>query len=258
MVASGGLSTGLRVESKPVEQRFEIPLGKLREGVVPTFLAVGIAPGQVTSAPMGSLWGTFLNSETAFDVAALLAAPDEVSRRTGLARTGAAGDESGDPVRIPRRHGGRAIRRRRPLSRHTLLRPLAKVLARIATEPGPADIRADAARFLAYSDAEGAVDVLRALADDRDPQVHEAAAIGLTFLGQTDHLETVRSIVGRADEPPRVPRWQRVRLVEEDPLIALARQHSDAAIDILGAALLGDLKSLSVVDAGDAAGPARR
>ena len=128
---------------------------------------------------------------------------------------------------------------------------------RIASEPGPADIRADAARFLAYSEATGAADALRPLARDSDPLVREAAAIGLTFLGQADHLESLRSIVSRppADAPP-VPRWQRVRL-EEDPLIALAHQHSDAAVDILGAALLGDLKGLGLVNAGTSAGPSR-
>ena len=109
-------------------------------------------------------------------------------------------------------------------------------------------MRADAARFLAYSEADGAAEALRPLARDRDPQVREAAAIGLTFLGQADHLE-----IAAVDRGPdarhragRVHAWQRVRL-EEDPLIALARQHSDAAVDILGAALLGDLKGLRLV-----------
>ena len=135
-------------------------------------------------------------------MAALLAAPDEGSRRTGL--QGLAQRETNQAIQSEflgdmedERFVGDG-----PYSRHTLLRPLAKVLARIATEPGPADIRADAARFLAYSEAKGAAEVLRSLAEDRDPQVREAAAIGLTFLGQTDHLETVRSIVSRPPERP--------------------------------------------------------
>ena len=46
-----------------------------------------------------------------------------------------------------------------------------------------------------------------------------------------------------------VPRSRAVRL-DADPLIALARQHSEAAIDILGSALLDDLKGLRLVNPG--------
>ena len=250
VLASGSFSTDLRVESKPVERRFEIPLGKTREGVVPAFMAIGIAPGNVTSAPMGSRWGAFGNFVSPFDVAVLLASPDEGSRRAGL-------------LALARQQTNQAIQSEflgdwlderfvgdGPYSRHTLLRPLAETLARIAREPGSADVRAQAARFLAYSEAKGAADALRPLVEDSDPQVREAVAIGLTFLGQADHLESLRSIVSRGPTETRpVSRWQAVRL-EEDPFIALAHQHSDAAVDILGASLLGDLKSLRSVIAG--------
>jgi hypothetical protein len=244
LLASGGLSTDIRVESRAVEKRYTIAMGKLREGGVPAFVAIGIVPGDVIASTMGSRWFWYTSSEAAFDGAALLASPDEGSRRTGLDA-------------LARKETNRAIRHEflgdrdderfvgdGPYSRHTLLRPLAGSLARIAREPGPADVRADAARFLAYSEAKGVAEALRPLAGDADPRVREAAAIGLTFLGQADHLETLRSIVSRTypeDRPPS--RWQMVRL-EEDPLIALASQHLDAAVDILGAALLGDIKSL--------------
>jgi hypothetical protein len=126
---------------------------------------------------------------------------------------------------------------------------LAEVLARIAREPGPPDVRADAVRFLAYSEVPGAAHVLGTLADDADPQVRDCVAIGLTFLGQSDHLERLRSIVNRPPAEPRpVPQWRAVRL-DKDPLIALAHQHSDTAIDILGAALVDDLKGLQLVNA---------
>jgi hypothetical protein len=234
----------------PVESSYEINLSKIREGVTPQFLAIGIAPGNITSAPMGSRWGMFLRTETPFDVATLLASPDPASRRAGL--EGLAARETNQAIQseflgdwLDKRFVGDG-----PYSRHTLLRPLAEVLARIAREPGPADVRADAARFLAYSEAKGAADALRTLAADNDPQVREAVAIGLTFLGHADHLDAVRSIANRAPAESRpVPRWRSVRL-EEDPLIALAHQRSDAAIDILGATLLSDLQGLRLVDAG--------
>jgi HEAT repeats len=188
-------------------------------------------------------------SESPFDIAALLSSPDEESRRTGLEE-------------LAQRETNRAIQTEflgdllderfigdGPYSPDTLLRPLAEVLARIAREPGLADLRADAVRLLAYSEAPGAADVLGTLADDADPQVRDCVAIGLTFLGQSDHLESLRSIVNRPPVEPRpVPQWRAVRL-DEDPLIALAHQHSNAAIDILGAALVDDLKGLQLVNA---------
>ena len=166
VLASGELSDRLRVESKPWRQRFEIPMGKVREGVVPAFLAVGIAPGQVISAPMGSLWGTLMRSEAAFDVAALLASPDEGSRRTGLETLAQRKTRIRRSIPSSSATGRTSARRRRPpLSPHAAA-AAGRVLARIATEPGPADIRADAARFLAYSEADGAAEALRPLADD--------------------------------------------------------------------------------------------
>ena len=84
LLACGGLSTSLRVEHRPVEQRYEIPLGKIRDDAAPAFVAIGITPGNLTGGPVGSLWGTYLDSTAAFDVATLLAAPDDESRRTGL------------------------------------------------------------------------------------------------------------------------------------------------------------------------------
>ena len=75
---------------------------------------------------------------------------------------------------------------------------------------------------------------MRPLLLDSDPLVREAAVIGLTFLGQADYLEELRSIVNRTirdnEDEPRP--WQLGGFHEQDPLIALARQHSDAAVDI--------------------------
>src|SRR5262249_53259803 len=60
----------------------------------------------------------------------------------------------------------------------------------------------------------------------------------------------MRSIVNRPSTERRPgPRWLSVRL-EEDPLIALAHQRTDAAVDILGATLLGDLQGLRLVNPG--------
>ena len=243
VLASGHLSDTIRVESRAVERHHEIAMGKVREGAVPAFLAIGIAPGDVISAPMGSFWGTFMRTEAAFDVAALLASPDEGSRRTGL-ETLARGKMLNRTIHYAFLDDSRT----RPAARdgrsalHTLLRPLAGSLVRIARESGPADLRADAARLLAYSEADGATEALRPLAGDGEPRVRETAAIGLTFLGQADHLELLRSMLARSPESNRpAPPWQTSRF-DEDVIIALAHQHSDTAVDILGATLLGDLR----------------
>jgi hypothetical protein len=250
LVAGGHLSTALKVASKPVEERYKIELGKFGDGAEPAFIAIGIAPGNVIGGPVGSRWGLYLNSEPPFDVATLLASPDQGSRRAGL---GALGRWQADRAihweflgdRLDERFVGEG-----PYSRHTLLRPLADALARIAREPGPGDARADAARLLAYSEAKGAADVLGPLAQDGDSQVRDAVAIGRTFLGHAEHLERVRTIVGRAPAEGRPVGIRQLARLEEDPLIALAHLHSDAAVDVLGTTLLADLKDLRLVNAG--------
>ncbi len=93
---------------------------------------------------------------------------------------------------------------------------------------------ASAARYLAYSEAAGAADTLRPLAEDSDPRIRQAAAIGLTFLGQSDYLELLRSIANRTViEQEDAPRSWLSSFLAQDPLVALAHQHSDAAVDIL-------------------------
>ncbi len=107
-------------------------------------------------------------------------------------------------------------------------------------------MRANAARYLAYAESKGAAEALRPLVQDSDPQVRQAAAVGLTFLGQADYLESLRSIVNQTTvKNEDAPRSSLGASHDEDPLIALAHQHSDAAVDILGARLLSDLKGLT-------------
>jgi hypothetical protein len=250
VLASGGVSTELHVESNALEKRFEIALGKIRAGAVPAYLALGVAPGNVVGGPMGSRWGRFMISETAFEIAALLAAPDAGSRRAGL--NALVSNRANEYVRfefLDDRLDQRNVAEKR-VSRLRLLEPLAESLARIAREPGPPDVRADAARFLAYSKTTAAAETLRQLLEDSNQSISDAAAIGLTFLGQSDCLERLRSILSRKSAEPRsVPRSRVVRL-EEDPLLALVQQHSDAAVDILGTTLVSDIRDLRLVGAG--------
>ena len=54
-------------------------------------------------------------------------------------------------------------------------------------------------------------------------------------------------MLGRSPESNRpAPAWQTPRF-EEDVIIALAHQHSDTAVDILGATILGDLRGVQPV-----------
>ncbi len=57
ILACGHLATSLKVVSEPVEQDFEIDLGKIRGGVEPKSMAIGIAPGEILSAPMEFVLG---------------------------------------------------------------------------------------------------------------------------------------------------------------------------------------------------------
>jgi beta-lactamase regulating signal transducer with metallopeptidase domain len=235
LVSCGHLSTSLRVVSEPVEQRFEIPLGKARGSSEPKYLAIGIAPGDVLSAPMGSRWGMLVRTDLPFDEAALLTAQDENCQRIGLAGLD----------RLDERRIGNA-----PHSRATELNPFVAALIGIVGTTTAADVKARAARLLAYSEAPSAALLLEPLAADPVPQVREAAAIGLTFLGRPGHLEVLRSILGRQALPlerngaAEIDARRAFDRLESDTLIALAHQHSDTAIDLLGETLLADLEGL--------------
>ena len=138
-----------------------------------------------------------------------------------------------------------------PYSRQTLLRPLAEVA------------RADRAGAGAGRHARRCGPVPGLLRSDGSGRRAPAAGRGQRPAGPRGrrHRPDVPGSGGPSGatavdrEPDRRPSHDRCRDGElfasnEDPLIALAHQHSDAAIDILGAALLGDLKGLRLVNAG--------
>ena len=230
--------------------RFEIPLGQLRDGEAPEFVAIGITPGNVTVLPWAPS-GRVLNSNTAFDVATLLAAPDEESRRTGLHRLTSLRTDRVILSEFISRLVRRARRRQGIESTPETAPAAGRILRPDRAAAGCGRRSASAARYLAYSEAKGAAEALRPLLLDSDPLVREAAVIGLTFLGQADYLEELRSIVNRTiRDNEDEPRPELVGFHELDPLIALAHQHSDAAVDIVGARLISDLKGLQLVQVG--------
>ena len=248
LISSGHCSTSVRVDYKPVEKRLEIDMGKIHEGVEPKFVAIGVAPGSVISAPMGSKWGWHMNVEPPFDIVTLLASPDEGCQRIGLTELGRwETNES-----IQKEFLGDRLDQRRvgdgPYSRRTLLRPHAEALIRIVREASAADVKAGAARFLAYSEVEGAAGLLKPLAGVPAAEVRDAVAVGLTFLGHGEYLDRLRSIL-KGEVPPgktdaEIAAWRSFHRVEEDTLISLTQCGSDAAIDLLGETLLDDLKNL--------------
>ena len=248
LISSGHYSTSLRVEYQAVEKSFDIEMGKVGEGAQPKFIAIGVAGGNVLSAPMGSRWGQFMNIEPPFEIGTLLTAPDEVCRRTGLAALGRWETDR----RIRAEFLGDRIDDRRiddgPYSRRTLLKPHAEALVRILQEPGAADVRTSAARFLAYSEAEKAVGLLAPLAMDSSTQVADTVAVGLTFLGRAGYLDRLRSLLKRevllGTTQAENDSWRSFHQLESDALIALARCDSRATIDLLGETLLADLKNL--------------
>jgi hypothetical protein len=247
LLSCGHVSTTLRVDSRVTEARFEIDINKVRDDSHPKYVSIGIAPGEVVSAPMGSRWGQYMRTEPTFEIAALLAAPDDNCRRIGLAALGGwvmergiEGEFLGDWL-DERRSGDGPYR-------HTHLKPHAAAFVPILGETAAADIKAAAARLLAYSEADGAAGALGPLAADPSAEVREAAAIGQTFLGQPGHLALMRSILAR-EKPTDAEAAARALFErrERDILIALAHQRSDGAVDLLGETLLADLEGLRPV-----------
>ncbi|WP_406694035.1 hypothetical protein V5E97_23615 [Singulisphaera sp. Ch08] len=253
LLSCGQLATSLKVVSEPTEQRFEIDLGKLRSGTQPKYVAIGIAPGERISAPMGSLWGMFAHPISPFEISTLLTAPDEQSRRIGLDRLDDLRMERSIHAEFTRDPFSNPQRRDEPSLRLTQLRRHTKALVGILEGHDAADVKADAARLLAYSEAEGAAGILEPLAADQAPEVRETVATGLTFLGKSNHITTLRSILER--KPPTREKNNDAELaaaksfdrLEQDALIALAHQRSDAAVDQLGETLLADLETLRPV-----------
>ena len=195
----------LTVESRPVEKRFEIAWARSARAPSRRSSRSASPPAMSSSAPMGSLWGTFMRHRGRL----------RRRRPPGLARRGLAADRPGDTG-----HAGRRTERSIPSSSAT-----GSTSGSSATAPTHATrccgrwpvARADRARAGPGRRARRRGPVprllrggrggrgLRPLAGDGDPQVREAAAIGLTFLGQADHLERLRSILSRIrpSEPRR-------------------------------------------------------
>lgn len=245
VAACGQLSTKLRVVSEPVEQRLEIDLGKLRPGTDPKYVAVAITPGEVISAPMGSRWGTYIQREAPFETTSLLASPDEGAWRIALSSL-----EAPDLALRLREEFLDNPRHGLPVdeeqgARLSLLKPHADALKRIVKVAHSSDVRRAAARLLAYSEADGAAEALEPLLDDHDPEVRDAAVVGQTFLGRPGHLERIQSILART--PPAGDAARSFHRLEQDALLALKQNRSDAAVDLLGETMLRDLKSLRVV-----------
>lgn len=76
LLAAGRLETKLLVESEAVEKQFEIDLGAIPAGKEPEWLILGVAPGTVTSMPLGTLWGA-LALAPPFDIATTPGAADQ-------------------------------------------------------------------------------------------------------------------------------------------------------------------------------------
>ncbi|MGC1276274.1 MAG: M56 family metallopeptidase [Planctomycetaceae bacterium] len=245
LITSGHHAGSIRVESDPVEQRVVIDLGKLPPGTEPAYLAIGVAPGDVISAPAGTLWATFFDTSPPFDIEALLAASDESCWRVGLVALG----ERETNESIEHEFFGDRVDERRvgdgKISRRTLLRPHVAALVRILKESESADVQAAAVRYLAYAEADNAVTLLKPFVQG-DSSVREAAAVGLTFLGQSGLLDALRDVLaGKQPSLDDVERsvWKAARNREQDTLIALTHSSSDAAVDLLGETLSGDLES---------------
>ncbi len=247
LLAAGNVATSLRVESSAVERQYEIELGTVPPGKEPEWLIVGVAPGNIISKPTGARWLTSMQ-EPPFDVATMLGASDESCWRGGL---GALSRRLLD-ARIWKAFfdddpgGLRASKA--SLARQALLKPHRDALRDIARAAREPDVIAGAVRLLAYTDAETPAAFLEPLLNNQDAAVQDAVAAALTYLGSDEHFERLQPILAR-EAPGGKASFETNRAfhsLEHDVLIALARQGSDAAIDILGNVLLGDLGKLKL------------
>lgn len=248
LLAAGHLATSLKVVSDPVERQYDIDLGAIPAGAEPMFLVIGISPGNVTRAPGGSQWMRFLNETLPFPIDALLASSDENLWKMGLAAL--ANGEANKSI-FKEFHDENPDGRRvnnAPLSRHSLLKPHREALRRIVRDARQPDVLALAARFLAYSEDDLGAKLLEPLLAHDAEQVREAAVIGLTFLKSDAHFDTIRAMLER--EAPSSQAEPAARKLfeahEQDILIALVYQASDAAIDLLGTTLLSDFNRLTL------------
>lgn len=254
VLSCGQLATTLKVVSDPVEQRFELNLGKLPPGAEPKLLAIGISPGDVISAPMGSRWGMLAHGRLPFEIPTLLNSPDANCRKLGVEELGGTAFERGIHFEFLGDRRDRRLPGNGPNPRRAGLEPHAQGLLRVLESPGTPDMKAKAIRLLAYSEAAGAAAALEPFATDPEPRVQRAAQIGLTFLGRPDWLEPLRSMLkhppswnGIDPKPAEVVARIAYERAEVDTLIALAHNHSDAAVDALGEILSSDIATLGVM-----------
>lgn len=249
LIAAGHQFKSVMIKSPPVEESFEIDLGAIPAGSEPAQFVVAVVPGRITSAPLGSRWGTFSDFTPPIEVSRLLAAGDESFWRFGLLAL--RDNELGESIR--KEFEAETPDKRRidngPLSRRVLLAPHVAALTRIARDARAPDVVAAAARWLGYSESPDAVVALEPLLTFDDESVQDAAAIALTFLGISTHLDELRTIFAR-DRPPLegpisgAAAQQGYDRTEFDALVALTHQHSIPSINLLGQTLLSDLERL--------------
>lgn len=234
LLATGHVSTNLRVEYQPVEQQFELNLATMG-AKEPRYVAIGVSPGNVTSMPLGSTWGSLMDVRPPFDAVTLLSTSDESCWRAGLAAVAAQEvNRSIEKEFLSERKDERRLGDG-PYSRRTLLKPHRNNLIRIAREARSADLVAAAIRFLTYLEDEQAASVLQSLLSHNDSSIVDQASVGLTFLGGSQHVERLKEILNRT-----APSWQtdtnnrrRYDLLEKDVIIALGKLGTKEATALL-------------------------
>ena len=248
LIAAGTNATSLMIKSPPVEESFEIDLGVIPDGTEAATVLLAIVPGSITAAPIGSLWGTLMDFSPQLEISRLLNAGDLSFWRIGLDALNDGGLRESVLKEFEGTPSDRRQMREGRSSRKTLLAPHVVALTRLTRQAGSPDVVASAARWMAYSEVAEARTSVEGLLASNDDTIRDAAAVAMLFLGESQHLDSIRRILDRerpaGDDAAQKAARQAYDELEFHALVALAHQGADAAIDLLGTTLQSDLERL--------------
>ncbi len=206
----------------------------------PRHVLLGVR-AKVTSAPMGSLWGRYMEEGPSYSYEQLLAADD----------SGVWGQAAGWLYSDLRQNGldRRGLERtwRDRSSRRTeLLKPHLDQFERLLKLPGDGESIAMVARLAGHSGDKRFLEPLADLLDREDETARDGAATGLGLLGDMRGMDRLGSVLARP-MPEDKTDWQARADVESwqtDAAMALAAIGSEEALQILGDSLLETARSL--------------
>jgi hypothetical protein len=222
----------LRVEQEIVEDAWEIDLPSGVQADQIAEVAVGLSRGHTLSAPMGSMWGQFLELPGPFSLEQRLAAADPAGWPAALGMLSDALKDTLDHGLLDHMHDWREQQAEHTTPADRLRPHVDRLLEIVAAAQEPATLAA-ATRLLGFSEDARALDAARALLDHDDETVRDAAAIAVGLLRNDEGLERLDGILSRPMPSTKDAGWRLHYNVRRDAMIALATIRSDASISVV-------------------------